>query len=86
MSVPANYVAPMEVNSDKVVANLAADKLDGKSDTDFYAAGSKVADSSHADQADERHECPERAECRRARQRGLEGLWHSSCGQRRAVI
>src|SRR3712207_4186323 len=31
-SVPANNVAPMKVNSDKVVANLNADKLDGKSD------------------------------------------------------
>src|SRR5687768_10405096 len=51
-SVPANNVTPMKANSDKVVANLNADKLDGKSDTDFYAAGSKVADSSHADQAD----------------------------------
>lgn len=51
-SVPANSVAPMKVNSNKVVTNLNADQLDGKSDTDFYAAGSKVADSSHADQAD----------------------------------
>jgi hypothetical protein len=51
-SVPANDVAPMKVNSQKVVANLNADRLDGKSDTDFYASGSKVADSSHADQAD----------------------------------
>jgi hypothetical protein len=41
--------APMKVNSETKVANLNADKLDGKSDTDFYAAGSKVADSSHAD-------------------------------------
>lgn len=32
------------------VAN--ADKLDNKDSTEFYAAGSKVADSSHADQAD----------------------------------
>jgi hypothetical protein len=44
--------APMKVNSDAQVANLNSDKLDGKSDTDFYAAGSKVADSAHADQAD----------------------------------
>jgi hypothetical protein len=51
-SVPANDVAPMKVNSQKVVTNLNADKLDGKSDTDFYAAGSKVNDSAHADQAD----------------------------------
>jgi hypothetical protein len=43
--------APMKVNSDRQVANLNADKLDGKSEADFYAAGSKVADSAHADQA-----------------------------------
>ena len=41
--------APMKVNSSAKVANLNSDELDGKSDTDFYAAGSKVADSSHAD-------------------------------------
>jgi hypothetical protein len=51
-NVPANDVAPMKVNSNKVVTNLNADKVDGKSSTDFYAAGSKVADSTHADQAD----------------------------------
>jgi hypothetical protein len=44
--------APMKVDSQTKVANLNADKLDGKSEADFYAAGSKVADSSHADQAD----------------------------------
>ena len=45
--------APLTVNPEAGKAtNLDADKLDGKSDTDFYAAGSKVADSSHADQAD----------------------------------
>ena len=44
--------APMKVNSRAKVDNLNADTVDGKSDTDFYAAGSKVADSSHADQAD----------------------------------
>jgi hypothetical protein len=44
--------APMKVNSQQVVTNLNADELDGKSEADFYAAGSKVADSSHADQAD----------------------------------
>ena len=32
-----------------VATNLNADKLDGKQATDFYAAGSKVADSAHAD-------------------------------------
>lgn len=43
---------PLKVNSSGKVANLNADKLDGKDSTEFYAAGSKVADSSHADQAD----------------------------------
>lgn len=43
---------PLEVNSKKKVARLNADSLDGKNSTDFYAAGSKVADSNHADQAD----------------------------------
>lgn len=43
--------APMKVDSPGKVANLNADKLDGKSETDFYAAGSKVADSAHADDA-----------------------------------
>jgi hypothetical protein len=43
---------PMRVNSATRVANLNADTLDGKSEADFYAAGSKVADSSHADTAD----------------------------------
>ena len=42
---------PMKVNSDKKVAKLNADKLDGKDSTEFYAAGSKVADSAHADNA-----------------------------------
>jgi hypothetical protein len=42
----------MKVNSSKVVAKLNADTVDGKHAEDFYAAGSKVADSSHADQAD----------------------------------
>jgi len=44
--------APMKVNSGTKVANLNADTVDGKSEADFYAAGSKVADSAHADQAD----------------------------------
>jgi hypothetical protein len=44
--------APMKVNSATRVALLNADKVDGKDATAFYAAGSKVADSSHADQAD----------------------------------
>jgi hypothetical protein len=38
-------VAPMKMDSQAKVANLNADKIDGKSDTDFYAAGSKVADA-----------------------------------------
>jgi hypothetical protein len=43
---------PMKVNSATKVAQLNADKVDGKHATAFYAAGSKVADSSHADTAD----------------------------------
>jgi hypothetical protein len=44
---------PIQVNATAGKAtNLNADKLDGKSEADFYAAGSKVADSSHADLAD----------------------------------
>lgn len=43
---------PMKVNSSAKVANLNADQLDGKSEAGFYAAGSKVSDSSHADHAD----------------------------------
>jgi hypothetical protein len=34
------------------VSNLNADLVDGKSDTDFYAAGSKVADSDKLDGLD----------------------------------
>ncbi len=45
---------PIQVNATAGKAtNLNADKLDGKEATDFYAAGSKVADSSHADTADQ---------------------------------
>jgi hypothetical protein len=43
---------PLAINSSGKVANLNADQLDGRSEADFYAAGSKVADSSHADEAD----------------------------------
>ena len=43
---------PMKVNSATKVAQFNADKVDGKHATAFYAAGSKVADSSHADTAD----------------------------------
>lgn len=43
---------PMQVNSSRKVARLNADRLDNKNASDFYAADSKVADSSHADQAD----------------------------------
>jgi hypothetical protein len=42
----------MKVDSQQLVGNLNSDELDGKSEADFYAAGSKVADSAHADQAD----------------------------------
>jgi hypothetical protein len=34
-SVPANYVAPMKVNSDKFVTNLNAAQLDGRDSTNF---------------------------------------------------
>ena len=44
---------PLKVNAEAGTAtNLSADELDGKDSSDFYAAGSKVADSSRADQAD----------------------------------
>jgi len=43
---------PLAVSSSGKVANLNSDQLDGKSEADFYAAGSKVADSQHADEAD----------------------------------
>ncbi len=36
---------PLAVNSSGKVANFNADQLDSKSEADFYAAGSKVADS-----------------------------------------
>ena len=43
--------APFTVNTSVRVANLNADMLDGRDSSDFYAAGSKVADSFHADNA-----------------------------------
>ena len=43
---------PMKVSAGAgTVTNLDADKVDGKEASDFYAAGSKVADSAHADNA-----------------------------------
>ncbi len=60
----ASGKAPLKVNAAAGTAtNLSADELDGKDqsafassshnhDGSYYAAGSKVADSSHADQAD----------------------------------
>jgi hypothetical protein len=44
-------VAPLAVSNGTKVAGLNADKLDGKDATDFYAAGSKVADSNKVDGA-----------------------------------
>jgi len=45
--------APLKVNATAGTAtNLSADKLDGKDSSGFYAQGSKVSDSSHADRAD----------------------------------
>jgi hypothetical protein len=52
LSLQVDSGPPMAVDSSTRVTDLNADRLDGKSGTDFYAAGSKVADSSHADQAD----------------------------------
>ena len=43
--------APFAVNSNVKVAKLNADLLDGIDSSGFYAAGSKVADSLHADVA-----------------------------------
>jgi len=45
-------VAPMKVDSQAKVNNLNADEIDGKDSADFYAAGSKVADATHATNAD----------------------------------
>jgi hypothetical protein len=45
--------APFGVNSNVKVKNLNADLLDGIDSTGFYAAGSKVVDSAHADNADQ---------------------------------
>jgi hypothetical protein len=44
---------PMQVNSTRKVARLNADRLDNKNASDFYAAGSKVADSDKLDGLDE---------------------------------
>jgi len=43
--------APFAVNSNVKVGKLNADLLDGVDSTGFYAAGSKVIDSLHADEA-----------------------------------
>lgn len=43
--------APFAVNSNVKVGNLNADMLDGVDSSGFYAAGSKVVDSVHADNA-----------------------------------
>jgi hypothetical protein len=49
----ASGKAPLRVNAAAGTAtNLSADELDGKDSSEFYAQGSKVADSSHADRAD----------------------------------
>ncbi len=49
----ASGKAPLRVNAAAGTAtNLSADELDGKDASDFYAQGSKVVDSAHADQAD----------------------------------
>jgi hypothetical protein len=49
----ASGKAPLRVNAAAGTAtNLSADELDGKDSSAFYAQGSKVSDSSHADRAD----------------------------------
>src|SRR5919112_6599374 len=49
----ASGKVPLRVNAAAATAtNLSADKLDGKDSSGFYAQGSKVSDSSHADRAD----------------------------------
>jgi hypothetical protein len=49
----ASAKAPLRVNAAAGTAtNLSADELDGKDSSDFYAKGSKVSDSTHADLAD----------------------------------
>jgi hypothetical protein len=49
----ASGKAPLRVNAAAGTAtNLSADELDGRDSSGFYAQGSKVADSSHADRAD----------------------------------
>ena len=49
----ASGKAPLRVNAAAGTAtNLSADELDGKDASGFYAQGSKVVDSAHADQAD----------------------------------
>ena len=44
--------SPLTVNSSAKVSSLNADQLDGKNDTDFYAAGAKVSDSELLDGKD----------------------------------
>jgi hypothetical protein len=51
LTVPSGK-PPLTVNSSTKVDNFNADLLDSKSEADFYAAGPKVADSTHTDQAD----------------------------------
>ena len=41
----------MKVDSQAKVTNLNVDEIDGKDSADYYAAGSKVANASHADSA-----------------------------------
>jgi hypothetical protein len=48
-SVPANDVAPMKVNSNKVVTNLNADKLDGRDSTELGQMWAVVRQNSTTD-------------------------------------
>ena len=51
-TTPANDVAPMRVNSSKVVTNLNADTLDGQEASAFLGADAKAADSDKLDNLD----------------------------------
>ncbi len=50
--IAPNDVAPMKVNSNKVVAKLNADKIDGQNSTAFLRVGAKAADSEELDGQD----------------------------------
>lgn len=51
-TTPPNDVAPMKVNSNKVVTNLNADRLDGQEASAFLGANAKAADADKLDGQD----------------------------------